>query len=155
MSGKPWTRDRRTTQSRRMRRRMRKPQQREKQRVSMTARMQSTAQRLASSMRMKVLNARMRADEKLKAKCIRGQKRVRRSPGYRAMQSLVMKDVMARPEMRRTARFHCIKINKNPRVRKRQWAGRRRRAATRAASTSNPAGKPPAHQGARPHDLAT
>jgi hypothetical protein len=36
---------------------------------------------------------------------------------------------MSRTELRRQAKFHCITINKKPKVRKRQWAGRRRKAA--------------------------
>jgi hypothetical protein len=43
---------------------------------------------------MRRLNARMRDDEALKAKCVRGQKRVRRSPGFRAVASAVMADIM-------------------------------------------------------------
>lgn len=88
---------------------------------------QSSERRAAASVRMKLLNARMRDDEKLKNKCIRGQKRVRRSPAYRAIQSAVMKDIMARPDLRRAARFRLIKLNKDPKVRRRQWASRRRK----------------------------
>jgi hypothetical protein len=80
---------------------------------------------------MQALNIRMRDDKRLKAKCIRGQKRTRRNGAYRQVQAAVMKDVMARPEMRRAARDHCIRINKNPRTRRRQWATRRRRASAR------------------------
>lgn len=86
------------------------------------------AMRAASSERMSRLNARMRDDAKLKQKCIRGQKRARRQPAYRAIQSLVMKDIMARPGARSRARRHCVAINKDPKVRRRQWAGRRRKA---------------------------
>jgi len=78
----------------------------------------------------------MRDDEQLKAKCIRGQKRVRRRPAFRDIQAAVMKDIMARPEMRRAAHTHCVKINKNPRVRRRQWRTRRRRAAAKARSAA-------------------
>jgi hypothetical protein len=84
--------------------------------------------------RMASLNIRMRDDETLKAHCVRGQRRVRRAPRFRAIQSAVMTAVMARPEMRRMAKFHCIKINKNPKIRKRQWIGRRKRQAIERAA---------------------
>lgn len=123
MSGKPWPPERREAFSLKVRARWRNGAFAKRRPATIT-----DAERAARSARMKLLNARMRDDEQLKSKCIRGQKRVRRSASYRAMQSLVMTDVMARPELRRAARFHCIKLNKNPRVRKRQWAGRRRKA---------------------------
>jgi hypothetical protein len=59
----------------------------------------------------------MRDDEELKGRCIRGMKRIRRSKSYRAIQAAVMAEIMKRPELRRRARFHCITINKNPKVR--------------------------------------
>ena len=122
MSGKPWTSDRRAAFSASMRKRWRAGAFARRRPATI-----SSAERSARSVRMKRLNARMRDDDILKNKCIRGQKRIRRSAGYRAIQSAVMTDVMAAPELRRAARFHCIKINKNPKVRKRQWAGRRRK----------------------------
>jgi len=131
MSGtrEAWTPERRAAQAARMRERYRNPSARRKQ-AEHLARVRARPEvRAAASARMKRLNARIRDDDKLRGKVIRGQKRVRRSPQYRAMQSLVMTDVMSRPENRRAARFHCIRINKNPKVRKRQWAGRRRKAA--------------------------
>jgi hypothetical protein len=78
----------------------------------------------ASAERMKRLNERMRTDPALKTKCVKGQKRARRKPGYRAMQALTMAETMARPEVREKARQHACKINRDPEVRKRQWAGR-------------------------------
>lgn len=87
--------------------------------------------RAAKSAHMKALNARMRTDEELKARCVAGQKRFRRSPMARAIASAEMKKKMQRPEMRRAARYHCIKINKNQKVRRRQWATRRRRKKAR------------------------
>lgn len=83
--------------------------------------------RATKSAMMKALNARMRLNEDLKRKCVAGQKRVRREPAYRAIQSLVMKDIMSRPGARSRARRHCVAINKDPKVRRRQWAGRRRK----------------------------
>jgi hypothetical protein len=121
MSGKPWTPERREAFSAAMRQRWRSGQYADRRPATITA-----DERAARSGRMKRLNACMRDNEALKNKCIRGQKRVRRAPAYRSVQAAVMADVMSRPEMRRQARFHCIKINKNPKVRKRQWAGRRR-----------------------------
>lgn len=123
-----WTPERRAAQAQRMRNRFRDPAEREKQRVRATALMADPERRAAASARMKRLNARMRDDEVLRAKCIRGQKRTRRAPAFRKMQSLVMSELMARPDMKRMARFHCLRINKNPKVRRRQVAGRRRKA---------------------------
>jgi hypothetical protein len=88
----------------------------------------SAAERARRSARMKSLNMRIRDDDALRVKVIRGQRRVRNNPIYKLIQAAVMKDIMSRPDMRRAARNHCIKINKNPKVRKRQWAGRRRKA---------------------------
>lgn len=123
MSGKPWNAERKAAFSVAMKQRWK--------RGAYDARRPAVidgAERQARSGRMKRLNVRMRDDEALKRKCVRGQKRMRRSPQFRAVQSAVMTDIMARPELRRAARFHCIKINKNPKVRKRQWAGRRKSA---------------------------
>ncbi|MGD0420570.1 MAG: hypothetical protein ABSA68_13490 [Xanthobacteraceae bacterium] len=126
MSGRPWTPERRTAFGVTMRKRWRAGQYAGRRAATVTE-----TERAARSGRMKRLNGRMRDDEALKNKCIRGQKRVRQSPAYRAIQSAVMADVMSRPELRRQARYHCIKINKNPKVRKRQWAGRRRKSVQR------------------------
>lgn len=132
MSGCPWTPERKAAMAQRMRTRWKDPDYRRDQSRKRAAAMQDPARRAAASARMKRLNARMRDDEELMRKCVRGQKKVRRTPAYRAMQSAVMTDIMARPELRRRARFHCIAINKKPKVRKRQWAGRRRKQAQRA-----------------------
>jgi len=129
VSGKPWTVERKAAFSLAMRKRWRGGvyARRSPARID-------TAERAARSARMKTLNMRMRDDGALKRKCVRGQKRVRRSPAYRAVQAAVMTDLMRSPEMRRMARFHCVKINKRPKTRRRQWAGRRRKARTRCAT---------------------
>lgn len=131
MSGKAWTEDRKVAQSKRMKARWRNPEYRAAQTAKNGANNRNPVRRADASGRMKRLNARMRDDDKLRHKCIRGQKRVRRSPEYRAIQSAVMADIMSRPEMKRAARLHCKKINRNPRVRRRQWAGRRKKKAQR------------------------
>lgn len=134
-----WTPERRAAQAERMRQRFKDPAHRAAHAAKMAKAMQDPARRAASSARMKKLNARIRDDDTLRAKVIRGQKRVRRAPQYRAIQSAVMKDLMARRrELRRGARFHCISINKNPKVRKRQWASRRRKAARAAVALELP-----------------
>jgi hypothetical protein len=76
--------------------------------------------------RMSALNQRMkRKGSAIKRRCVEGQKRVRQDPAYRAVQAAVMTDVMARPKMRELAREHATRINRDPDVRQRQWAGRR------------------------------
>ena len=120
MSGKPWTPERRFAFAAKMRARWRGGAYRRRR-----APVISAAERAARSARMARLNARMGGDKALKRKCVNGQKRARRSPAYRAIQSAVMADVMSRPELRAKARDRCIKINTNPKVRVRQWAGRR------------------------------
>lgn len=82
---------------------------------------------------MKLLNQRIRDDAELRGKVIRGQRKARSAPGYRAMQALTMRETMKRPELRRLARFHCAAINKCPDVRRKQWATRRRRKAEKGA----------------------
>lgn len=123
MSGAPWTPERKAAHSLRMRARWSAGEFSTRAAPAIDDR-----ERAARSARMSRLNLRMRDDDVLKAKCVRGQKRVRRSQFYRAIQSAVMTDIMSRPELRRMARFHCITINKKPKVRKRQWATRRRKA---------------------------
>jgi hypothetical protein len=123
MSGKPWTPERKARFSRQQKARWRDP----KLRKAQAERMADPAKRAASSERMKRLNDRMREDKALKKKCVRGMKRVRRSAAYRAIRSLVMRKTMARPENREKARLHACKINRDPKVREKQWAGRRRK----------------------------
>lgn len=41
----------------------------------------------------------------------------------------VMRDTMSRPELRELARAHAARINRDPDVRQRQWAGRRAKRA--------------------------
>lgn len=73
----------------------------------------SPEEREARRARMKKLNQRIRDDADLREKVIKGQKRVRREPAYRAMQAEVMRDLMARrPDLRRRAKWHCVEINK-------------------------------------------
>jgi len=126
MSGKPWSAERKASFAAMVRKRWR---------TGVYARRLiaqiADAERQARAERMRALNRRMQHDEQLKAKCVRGQRKVRRSPDYRAIQSALMKDIMARPELRQRARFHCVRINKNPKVRRRQWAGRRRKQKAR------------------------
>jgi hypothetical protein len=47
-----------------------------------------------------------------------------------------MKEVMSKPERREQSRQHCIAINRDPEVRKRQVAGKRR---TQKLAGQNPA----------------
>lgn len=122
MSGKPWTEERKAAWREVIRRRWRDGTYAARRPALIDER-----ERAARSGRMARLNIRMSYDDDLKRRCVRGQKRTRRSPGYVAVQSAVMKDLMSRPEMRRAAKFHCVKINKNPRTRKRQLATRRRK----------------------------
>lgn len=130
-----WTPERRLAHAKRLRTKWRDPNYRARQSKSRAKAMECPLRRAASSTRMKILNQRIRNDDALRNKVIRGQKRVRRSPEYRAMQSLVMKEIMSRPEQRRRARFHCIKINKNKNTRRRQWATRRKKAAQAIRAT--------------------
>jgi len=86
----------------------------------------------APSDRMASLNERMkRKNSAARRRRIEGQKRVRQDPAYRAVQAAVMRDVMSRPEMREAARAHAATINRDPEVRRRQWAGRRAKAQER------------------------
>src|SRR6185312_11770232 len=129
MSGKPWTAERRAQFSAAMTQRWKRGDYAKRKPAEI-----DPTDRAARSARMRKLNFCMSYDETLKAKCVRGQVRVRRSPAYRAVQSAVLTEIMARPGMRHQARLHCIQINKNPRTRKRQWATRRRRATARRLS---------------------
>lgn len=122
MSGKRWTPERKAAHAARMRERWRRSVY--AKRAAPTI---GEAARAARSARMKCLNDRMRDDKELKRKCVRGQKRVRRTQSYRAIQSAVMTATMARPELRALAAEHAARINKDPTVRRRQWAGRRRK----------------------------
>lgn len=125
MSGKPWTEERKAAK----RDAMRKLWAAGAFAGRRAPAIDDEAERMARVDRMARLNIRMSYDETLKRKCVRGQKRVRRSAAYRTVQAAVMRDVMSRPEQRRRAKFHCIRINKNARTRKRQWASRRRNSA--------------------------
>lgn len=127
MSGKPWTPERKAAQAIRMRARCRNPKWRAAQSKKSRAAMADPVKRAQASERMKLLNERMRTDAALKKKCVKGQKRARRKPSYRAVQSLTMKETMAKPENRETARQHACAINRDPAVRERQSAGRRRK----------------------------
>jgi hypothetical protein len=122
MSGKPWPPERKAAHAAAMRIRWATGVYAKRRPPSI-----DDAERAARSARASLLNIRMRDNEELKGRCIHGMKRVRRSKTYRAIQAAVMAETVKRPELRRRARFHCITINKNRRVRKRQWAGRRRK----------------------------
>ncbi len=124
MSGKPWTPERRAAFSKQQKLRWRDPALREAARQRATKAMADPTKRAQASARMKRLNEQMRSDAALKKKCVRGMKRVRREPSYRAMQALVMKDTMSRPENAEKARRHACEINRDPEVRRRQWAGK-------------------------------
>lgn len=127
MSGKPWTPERKAAYSVRMRKRWRDPKYRKARAEQSRAIATDPEKRATASERMKRLNERMRSDPALKKKCVAGQKRARRKPGYRNMQSLTMRETMAKPENRETARQHARRINRDPKVRARQWDGRRRK----------------------------
>lgn len=122
-----WTPERRRAQGKRMKKRMRDKTVRAETLARLEKANSDPANRAAASVRMKQLNNRMSTDDKLKAKCVRGQKRVRQDPTYRAIQSAVMTDIMSRPENKAKARNHVTKLNKDPEARRRQWAGRRRK----------------------------
>lgn len=124
-----WTPKRRRAQAKRMKKRMQDQTVLAETLERLQVARDDPANRAAASDRMKQLNNRMSTDEKLKAKCIRGQKRVRRDPAYRSVQSVVMADIMSRPENKAKAREHVTKLNKDPKMRRRQWAGRRRKRA--------------------------
>jgi hypothetical protein len=129
MSGKPWNAERKAAFRAAMRKRWRSGAYARRRPATI-----DETERARRQARMAALNLRMSHDEALKAKCVRRQKRARRSPAYRAVQSAVMRELMSSPEMRRTARYHAIRINKNARVRKRQWATRRRKRAAAVAA---------------------
>lgn len=137
-----WTPERRRAQGKRMKKRMRDKTVRAETLARLRAANDDPANRTAASVRMKQLNNRMSTDDKLKAKCVRGQKRVRRDPVYRATQALVMADIMSRPENKAKARKHVTKLNKDPEARQRQWAGRRRKKQERVANPDDSAGAP-------------
>lgn len=122
MSGRPWTPERRAAFAAAMRERWRRGDYAKRRRVVL-----SPAERARRQAHMRRLNFRMSFDENLKSKCVAGQRRVRRQAAWRNVQAAVMREIMARPGMREKARQHCRRINKNPRTRKRQWAGRRRK----------------------------
>jgi len=117
-----WTPERKVKQAEIMRRRNREPHFLKRKAHSFI----SPDERSARSGRMKRLNQRIRDDHALRAKVIRGQKRARSDPAYRAMQALTMADLMeSRPDLKVRAKYHCKKINRNPETRRRQWATRR------------------------------
>jgi hypothetical protein len=121
LSGKPWPPERKAAQAARLRDRWRRGAFRKRKPASI-----DDAERAARSARMAALNARMCEDRALKRKCVAGQKRVRRRKRYRALQGGRMRALMRdRPELRELARTHAARINRDPNVRRRQWATRR------------------------------
>lgn len=67
--------------------------------------------RAQSSAWMKQLNQRIRDDDNLRRKVIRGSKRARANPAFKAIQSAVQKDLFVRrPELRIQARYHMLGI---------------------------------------------
>jgi hypothetical protein len=122
MAGKPWTPERKAAHAAAMKARWAAGAY-ARRRLPLIEESERNARRA----RMKRLNIRMRDDEDMKGRCVAGMKRVRRSAAYREIQAAVMAETMSRPELRRQARFHCIRINRNPKVRRRQWASRRKR----------------------------
>jgi hypothetical protein len=138
MSGKPWTPKRKAEHAKRMKARWRNPKYRRDQAAKSSAAMADALRRVAASERMKALNERMRSDHALKKKCVKGMTRARRKPRYRAIQSLAMRETMTRPELREQARQHACAINRDPEVREKQWAGRRRKLPEAAAPQAPP-----------------
>lgn len=126
MSGKPWTSERKAAWAKIVKAWWKAGVYRRRKR-----RVCTEAERAASSALMKALNIRMRDDNELKGRCVRGMRRAKRSRAYRDVQAAVMRETMKRPEMRRGARYRIIAMNRNPKMRKRQWAGRRRKKATK------------------------
>nr|WP_311538547.1 hypothetical protein [uncultured Bradyrhizobium sp.] len=126
MSGKPWSAERKAAHAKRMKARWSNPAYRSAQVGRLRALNNGATARAAASERMRQLNERMRSDDALKRKCVSGMTKSRRDPAYRKMQSLVMAETMSRPENKAKAREHCASINRDPKVRDRQWAGRRR-----------------------------
>lgn len=122
MSGKPWTEERKAAYAEHVRQRWRSGVYTRRRPPTL-----SEAERQARVARMHRLQIRLRDDERLKARQTRAVTRTRRSPEARAIAAAVMTDRMKDPELRRRARFHCVRINKNLKVRRRQWAGRRRK----------------------------
>jgi hypothetical protein len=127
MNGKPWSPDRKLAQAKRMKARWSNPSYRSAQVGRLRLLNNGPEARQQAAQRMKQLNERMRSDKALKKKNVAGQKRARRDPAYRAIQSLVMAETMAQPEMRELAREHCRQINRDPKVGKRQTRGKRRK----------------------------
>lgn len=99
----------------------------------------SAEQRALKAKQMRELNERMRTDVELKARTVAGAVRARQDPAYKAMQALTMADVMSRPENKEKARQHACRINRDPDVRERQWAGR----VANGKIPTPPAPKPP------------
>lgn len=144
MSGKPWSEERKAAFSIQQKARWRSPKLRAAASERSRNTMADPALRAAKSELMKALNERMRADEALKKKCVKGQKRVRRRKRFRAERSAAMRLMMRKPENREKARQHAIAINRDPEIRARQWEGRRRKAAE--ALQPKPAEAPPRPQ---------
>lgn len=136
MSGRSWTPERKAAFAKATRERQRDPKVREAMSKRATASMANPTRRAAAAERMKLLNERMRTDKALKKKNIAGMKRTRGKKSFRAKQARIMTETMARPQLREKARQHACDINRDPEVRKRQWAGRRRKqqAVERKAS---------------------
>lgn len=128
MSGKPWSDERKAAFSRQQKARWRDPKLRKAARDRGRKAMADPAKRAAKSELMKAFNERMRTDEALKKKCVKGQKRVRRRKAFRTKRSAQMREMMAKPENRARARQHAIAINRDPEIRAKQWEGRRRKA---------------------------
>jgi hypothetical protein len=129
VSGKPWTPERRAAFSESMRKRWAGGAYAKRKPPSI-----DPADRRRRSEQMKALNARAATDAELKRAMVKGATRARRKPAWRAVQALVMADIMSRPENKAKAAAHCRRINRNPRTRKRQWAARRRRKRARGAA---------------------
>jgi hypothetical protein len=128
MSGKPWSDERKAAFSEQQKARWRDPKLRKAARERGRKIMTDPAMLAAKSELMKALNERMRTDETLKKKCVKGQKRVRRRKRFRAKQSAAMRQMMRKPENRERARQHAIAIDRDPKIRAKQWASRRRKA---------------------------
>lgn len=132
--------ERRAEHGRMMRKKWRDPEYRRRKTEAATLQMADPAQREVARGTMKRLRIRLRDDERLEAKRSRRAKASLTDPAYVAVQSEVMKDLLARPDIKRASRFRLIKMNRNPAIRKKQAAGRRRNAAARKENPDIPQG---------------
>jgi hypothetical protein len=121
MAGKPWSDEQKAAHAERMRQKWQDPEYR-----AFHARKSgpmSPEAKAAAAERMRKLNERMKTDADLKRRNHEALVAARQDPEYREIRSILMTETMLlNPEMRERARQHCVNMNRDPSVRKKQNA---------------------------------